>query len=134
MKSKQGRIKYFIKKLVGSRDTSLTLLPPFPICPYIQFCAKSEDNFQNVPLISYKTTLFKKKYFEDISYRILIKCSPPNREFETVHLFIWMILFILCCSRISYANTKKKNNVTILLTYIVKSDIKISFKSFILKK
>ena len=26
----------------------------------IQFCAKGEDNFHNVPLISYKTTIFQK--------------------------------------------------------------------------
>ena len=74
---------------------------------YIQFCAKSEDNIQNIPLISYKTTIFQKKYFEDISYPILIKFSPPIREFETVNLFMWMILFIFCSSRISYENTKK---------------------------
>ena len=27
---------------------------------HVQFCAKSEDNFQNVPIISYKTTIFQK--------------------------------------------------------------------------
>ena len=78
----------------------------------------------SLAIISYKTTIFQK-----ISYQILTKFSPPNREFETVYLFFWMILFVLWCSRISYENTKKKNNVTILLTYIVKSDIKISMFS-----
>ena len=27
---------------------------------HVQFCAEREDNFQNVPIISYKTTIFQK--------------------------------------------------------------------------
>ena len=98
--------------------------PEFYRISQIQYCAKSEDNFQNVPIISYKTTIFQKKYFEDISYPILIKFSPPNREFETVYLYY------LCCGVPESAmQTQRKNNVTILLTYLVKRDIKISIFS-----
>ena len=32
----------------------------FSLNLHVQFCAKSEDNFQNVPIISYKTTIVQK--------------------------------------------------------------------------
>ena len=65
-------IFYFLKKKI---ETYLVLeahgphcLPEKQLQPVeLQFCAKSEDNLQNVPIISYKTTIFQKNYFEDIS-------------------------------------------------------------------
>ena len=61
----------FLKKnwdIPGIRGPWLHCLPEKQLQPVeLQFCAKSEGNLQNVPIISYKTTIFQKNYFEDIS-------------------------------------------------------------------
>ena len=93
----------------------------------VQFCAKSEDNFKMSLLFHIKQPFFKNLFWGHFLSNFDKIFTTKQRIWNSSLVYLDIIYFVLFQNQL--CKHKEKNNVTILLTYIVKSDIKISIFS-----